>query len=160
MNVTVTIGNRHIPLEHIVAVEPFDPETQLPIPSERVFRARVILVNRDTFLMEDIVEDFSQRHGFLLLSEDKISVNAADIRFRVEGFVPASGFKPAKPYRSRLVWTDLDGEKQSKLLLSPPETVLAVAVRGEPEPAAEAPKSPPTRRARNSRRRALAPLSA
>ena len=35
MNVTVTIGNRLIPLEHIVAVEPFDPETQLPIPSER-----------------------------------------------------------------------------------------------------------------------------
>jgi len=28
-------------------------------------------------------------------------------------------------------WRDLDGNTQSKLLLSPPEAVLAVAVRGE-----------------------------
>jgi hypothetical protein len=52
-----------------VAVEPFDPETQLPIPSDRAFSARVILLGRDSFLMEDTVDAFSERYGFLSLAE-------------------------------------------------------------------------------------------
>ncbi|HEY7387096.1 MAG TPA: hypothetical protein VH640_01215 [Bryobacteraceae bacterium] len=160
MNSTVTIGNRLIPLEHIVAVEPFDPETQLPIPSERSFHARVLLLNRDNFLMEETVEAFSKKHGFLFLAEDQISVNAVDVHFSVETFVPKAGFQPTKDYRSRLIWTDLDGERQSKLLLTPPDTVLAVAVRGEPDPSADNAAPMKSKPARTKRRKPSAPMPA
>jgi hypothetical protein len=146
--------------EHIVAIEPFAPETQLPIPSERSFHARVLLLNRDNFLMEQTVEDFAKKHGLLLLPEDQLSVNAVDVRFSVETFVPKPGFQPTKNYRSRLVWTDLDGERQSKLLLTPPDTVLAVAVRGEANPSADKAGPSTNKPSRGRRRRPSVPMPA
>jgi hypothetical protein len=63
------------------------------------------------------------------LDEDGLAANPA-IHFGVESFEPAEGFTPSKPYRSRLLWRDFDGDMQSKLLLSAPETVLAIVVKG------------------------------
>jgi hypothetical protein len=78
-----------------------------------------------------------------MLQMDRVATNPA-IHFRVETFVPADGFAPAKAYATRLLWRDLDDNDQSKLLLSEPETVLAVAVRGEADP--HAPAQDPARR--------------
>jgi hypothetical protein len=158
MNVTVTIGNRLVPLEHIVAVEPFDPETRLPIATTRSFQGRVVLLDRESFLTEDPIDALALKHGFSLLREDRMYVNAVDVRFDVETFVPTQGFEPTKPFKSRLIWRDRNGEKQSKLLLSEPQTVLAIAVRGESDPSSEQAlprklvKKPP-----RSRRKATSP---
>lgn len=154
MNETVTVGKRLIPLEHIALIEPFDATTQLPLPTERSFQARVVLVDRDSVLTDEPLSAFPERYGFRLLSEDGIATNPA-VHFSVEAFTPTEGFQPTKPFRTRLMWRDLDGEKQSKLLLAPPETVLAIAVRGESEPA-EAPLKQ-TKIVRRNRRRAVAP---
>lgn len=157
MNTTVTVGKRLIPLEQIALIEPFDSSTPLPLPTERSFQARVVLLDRDSVLTEEALAVFPEKYGFRLLTEDGIATNPA-IHFSVEEFVPAEGFKPTKPYRSRLMWRDLNGEKQSKLLLSPPATVLAIAVRGEPEEAPNpAAQAKPMRR---PRRRASAPTPA
>jgi hypothetical protein len=136
MNNTVTVGRRLIPFEHIAFVEPFDPATQSRLQTGRPFQARIVLINRDSVLTEEAPDAFAEKHGFRRLSGDGIVVNPA-VFFSVEAFEPAEGFSPSKPFRSRLLWRDRDGEMQSKLLLTAPETLLAVAVRGEqPEPEA------------------------
>jgi hypothetical protein len=71
-----------------------------------------------------------------MLPMDKVATNPA-VRFNVETFVPADGFVPNRAYLTRLLWKDLDGNDQSKLLLSEPETVLAVAVSGQSAPTAD-----------------------
>jgi hypothetical protein len=64
------------------------------------------------------------------------------VRFRVETFEPSEGFQPRKPYQSRLKWRDQDGNEQSKLLLTKPETVIAVVLRGEAAPAPDQQETP------------------
>lgn len=137
---TVTIGKRLVPLDHIALVEPFDPSAHPGIKTDRAFKARVVLIDRHSVLTEQTVEAFAQAHAFLLLAADQVVTNPA-IRFGVESFVPGEGFEPNKPYLTRLSWRDLDGNTQSKLLLSPPEAVLAIAVRGEVQ-AGAAPSAP------------------
>lgn len=132
MTITVTIGKRLIPLEHIALVEPFDASAHPGMKTDKAFKARVVLIDRQSVLTEDTVEAFAATHGFRMLAEDGVGTNPS-LRFGAETFVPAEGFNPNKPYRTRLSWRDLDGNTQSKLLLSAPETVLAVAVRGQAE---------------------------
>jgi hypothetical protein len=156
MSNTVTISRRLVPLEHIAFVEPFDPAAQTRIQTDRTFQARVVLVDRDSVLTEEAPDAFAEKHGFRRLSEDGIVVNP-DVRFRVEAFEPAEGFNPTKPYRSRLLWRDRDGETQSKLLLAAPETVLAVAVRGGEALSASAPSSGGGRRSRRLQASGLRP---
>ena len=130
MTKTITIGRRLVPLDHIALVEPFDPSAHPGMKTDKAFKARVVLIDRQSVLTEETVEAFAQAHAFLLLVEDQVVTNPS-IRFGVETFEPAEGFEPTKPFRTRLSWRDLDGNTQSKLLLSPPEAVLAVSVRGE-----------------------------
>lgn len=127
---TLTIGRRLIPSEHIALVEPFEPTPNGAFQTTRDFFGRVVLLNRDSVLIEQTPQAFAEANGFRFLSDDRVAANPA-IHFRVETFEPAEGFTPAKAYASRLLWRDLDGNEQSKLLLSLPEDVLAVAVRGE-----------------------------
>jgi hypothetical protein len=129
MNATVTVGKRLIPIEHIALIEPFDPKTQAKMQSDKPFQARIVLIDRESVLTEEAPTAFAEKHGFRALNEDGIATNPA-IRFNVEAFEAAEGFNPSKPYRSRLIWRDQDGQTQSKLLLAEPETVLAVVVRG------------------------------
>jgi hypothetical protein len=109
----------------------------------------VVVVNRDSVLIEEAPQAFAEANGFRMLQMDRVATNPA-VQFRVETFVPADGFAPAKAYARRLLWRDLDGNEQSKLLLSEPETVLAVAVRGEADPhaAAQTPQEPARRPSR------------
>jgi len=160
MSATVTVGKRLIPIEHIALIEPFDPAAHPRMQTERPFQARIVLIDRESVLTEEAPAAFSEAHGFRMLADERVATNPA-IRFGVETFEPAEGFKPTKPYLARLLWRDLDGNTQSKLLLSKPETVLAIAVKGEIEmpldDAAHARVSQPTgadSSRRRSRRRA------
>jgi hypothetical protein len=141
----ITVGRRLIPSEHIVFVEPFDVNANPKFQTTRDFKGRVVLVNRDSVLIEETPKAFADANGLRMLADDGVATNPA-IRFRVETFVPAEGFVPSKAYATRLLWRDLDSNDQSKLLLSLPETVLAVAVRGETDAEADAKPGPARRR--------------
>lgn len=130
MTNTVTIGKRLIALDHIALVEPFDPAAHPGMKTGKLFKARVVLIDRQSVLAEEAPEHFVQSFGFRMLADEGVATNPG-FRFGVESFEPVPGFEPTKPYLTRISWRDLDGETQSKLLLSPPETVLAIAVTGE-----------------------------
>jgi len=132
MQDVITIGKRVIPVEQIAFVEPFDPASNPEFKSDKPYRARVVLLNRETVLTEETPQAFADARGFRLLAGDNMAVNPA-LAFRVETFTPSETFKPNKPYVTRLKWRDGEGSEHSKLLLSPPETVIAVVVRGDDE---------------------------
>src|SRR5262249_36336267 len=125
----IKIGKRLIPIEQIALIEPYDPAANPRVKTERQFQARVILIDRDSVLTEEAPEAFAEANGFRMLAEDRIATNPA-VAFFVETFEPTEGFPPTKPYATRLRWRDQDGEIQSKLLLTGPETVLSVTVKG------------------------------
>lgn len=159
MKKTITLGRRLVPLEQIALVEPFDPTANPRMQSERPFKARVVLLNRDSILTEDRPETVGEAQGFRALPEDSVFANPA-IHFGVEAFHPAGDFQPTKPYRSRLVWRDLDGNTQSKLLLTKPESVLAIAVRGVVDaPSEDTAEAPPRNAAHSTRRRPRRPAA-
>ena len=124
------IGKKLVPAEQVALVEPYEPGANPRFQTSREFHSRIVLIDRDSILSEQTVEDFAKQHGFRVLREDGVATNPG-IHFRVETFVPAEGFTPRKAYVTRLLWRDLDGNDQSKLLLTGPEKVLAVSVRGE-----------------------------
>lgn len=123
------IGKRLVPVEHVAFVEPYEPGATPRIQTTRPFQSRVVMINRDSILHEQSVDSFAAEHGFRMVAADRVAANPA-IHFRVETFSPAEGFTPTKPYLTRILWHDLDGNDQSKLLVTEPETVLAIVVRG------------------------------
>ncbi|MCP3447357.1 hypothetical protein [Bradyrhizobium sp. CCGUVB14] len=129
MQNVIRIAKHLIPIEQIALFEPFVPPTN-PLRSEREFKARVVLLDRNSVLSEETPEQLAVDHGFRYLTADRSAANPA-ISFRVETFVPAENFTPTKNYTSRLSWTDNEGNSQSKLMLTPPEELLAAVVRGE-----------------------------
>lgn len=144
----VTIGRRLLNPEHIAFVEHYDASANPKFQTTRAFLSRVVLVSRDdSVLIEEAPGAFAQTHGFRMLPHDQVAINPL-VRFQVEQFVPKEGYTPSKAYMSRLLWRDLDGNQQSKLLLSLPEEVFAI-VAGDTV-AAEAPKPPS---AKDQRRR-------
>jgi hypothetical protein len=130
MENVITIGRRHVPIEQIAYVEPFELSANTDFKPEKSFKARVVLLDRETVLTENTAREFADAHGFRMLAEDNVATNPA-VAFRVESFEPTEGFRPEKPYQTRLMWRDPTGKSQSKLLLTQPETVIAVALRGE-----------------------------
>ena len=162
MQDVITIGKRLVPVEQIAFVEPFDPTSNPEFKPEKAFKARVVLLNRDIVLTELAPQEFADTQGFQMLAEDNIAANPA-ISFRVESFEPSESFNPTKPYQTRLKWRDQDDNEQSKLLLSKPETVIAVVLRGGAESAPkrrEQGDQPARARAprRRSRRSAAGPV--
>src|ERR1700683_4591311 len=128
----IAIGRKRFPIEEIALVEPFEPPAE-PSPrftSDKDFKARLLLIDRYNVLTENTVEAFAEANKFRRLPDDNVATNPA-VRFRVETFEPSEGFQPRKPYQSRLKWRDPGGEEQSKLLLTKPEAVIAVVLRGE-----------------------------
>lgn len=158
MENTVTFGRRLVPVEQIALVEPFDPSANPKMQSRRPFKARVVLLNRDSILSEEAPATFAEAHGFRFLLEDGTFTNP-NVRFGVEVFEPAKDFQPTKAYATRIGWRDLDGNSHSKLLLTKPDDVLAIVVRGDASPtagngsAADAPPLPQTRPVRRRSRR-------
>lgn len=131
MSKFITVGKRFVPREHIAFVEPYDPAANPNFQTTREFRGRLVMTNRnESVLIEETPDAFAQANGFRMIPIDRVATNPA-VQFRVETFVPAEGFVPSKGYLTRLLWRDPDGNDQSKLLLTEPETVLAIAVTGE-----------------------------
>jgi hypothetical protein len=132
MTETITIGRRLIPREHIALIEPFDPQAQSRMRSEKTFKSRVVLlISRDSVLSEQEVSQLAESLNFRTLEADQVSTNP-DVHFGVERFENGDdGFKTTRPYRSRLTWRDLSGHTQSKLLLTAPDDVLSTVIRGE-----------------------------
>lgn len=151
MQNVITLGKKHVPIEQIVFVEPFDPTANPEFKPQKDFKSRIILLNRERVLTEQTPEAFAEAHGFRLLADDNVAANPA-IVFSVESFTPTETFKPAKPYQTRLKWRDQKGAEQSKLLLTAPEAVIAQVVRGRAAAAdAELVRQPTrTRRVRRS----------
>ena len=148
---TITIGKRIVPAEQIAIVEPFDPTRNPEFQSDKAFKGRVVLLNRDTLLTEMDPQEFAAAHGLRMLADDNIAVSQT-VAFRVEIFTPTESFKPEKPYLTRLKWFDPDGNTHSKLLVTEPQIVIEELTRREGKPAvspdAEPPRSPAARPAR------------
>ncbi|HLH93942.1 MAG TPA: hypothetical protein VKW08_02380 [Xanthobacteraceae bacterium] len=160
MQDVITIGKRLVPTEQIAFVEPFDPTSNPEFKPEKEFKARVVLLNRETVLAETSLKELADAHGFRVLAEDAIAVNPA-IAFRVETFSPTDTFNPDKPYATRLKWRDLEGNDQSKLLLSKPEAVMAIVVRGgEDLESARGSRAKRPPRSRSRRRKDASPAPA
>jgi hypothetical protein len=119
----ITLGKKLIPADQIAFVEAFDPASNPEFKPDRDFKARVVLLNRDTVLTEMTPQDFAAEHNMRLLADDNVAVGQA-IAFRVETFTPTETFKPSKAYLTRIKWRDQDGNEQSKLLMTAPETVV------------------------------------
>jgi hypothetical protein len=144
----ITFGKRLVPAEQIAFIEAFDPASNPEFKSDRNFRGRVVLLNRDTVLTEMTPQDFAATHNMRLLADDNVAVGRT-IAFRVETFTPTETFKPSKAYLTRIKWRDYDGNEQSKLLMTAPETVVTeVSLRRTELPA----RSKPAPR-RSARRR-------
>jgi hypothetical protein len=153
MSKTIEFGKRVVPVEQIALLEPFDPETQKNMYSPRPFKSRIVLLNRDSILSETETRAFAEEHGFRVVPADGVGTNPL-IHFSVERFEPTPDFQPSKPFISRLLWRDQDGNTQSKLLLTEAEELIATVVRGE-VPKVEGPEKPAaaatTRRTRRRR---------
>lgn len=152
---TIQVGKRFLPLEHVVLLEPFDPGGLARLASDKPFQTRIVLIDRDSVLTEEPLAELAARHAFRMLPEDGVAVNADAVHFAVEAFERAKGFAPAKPYKSRLLWRGPSGEFESKLLLTEPAAVIAIAVRGQAAIAPEGQEAP--KRQRRRARRASGP---
>jgi hypothetical protein len=120
----VTIGKRMVSLEQIAYIEPFDATSNPEFKSDKAYKGRVVLLNRDTVLSEQTSAEFAAAHDLHLFVEDDVAVNRV-IDFKIEIFEPSENFKPSRPYRTRLKWSDDQGSEQSKLLITAPELAIA-----------------------------------
>jgi hypothetical protein len=144
----ITLGKKLIPAEQIAFVEAFDPASNPEFKPDRDFKGRVVLLNRDTVLTEMTPQDFAAAHNMRLLADDNLAIGQA-IAFRVETFTPTETFKPSKAYLTRIKWRDHDGDEQSKLLMTAPETVateLSLRRTESPAPSKPAARRPARRR--------------
>jgi hypothetical protein len=132
----ITIGREHIPVEQIAYIEPFDPPANGQFRPDKPYRGRVVLLNRETVLTEDTPKDFAEANEFRFLPEDNVATNPL-ISFRVRSFAPTDAYNPGKPFETRLMWRDPNGDSRSKLLLTKPEMVIAIVLRGETGPNGE-----------------------
>jgi hypothetical protein len=149
----VRLSKRLVPVEHIALFEPFVPPTDPPLRTSREFKGRVVLLDRVSVLSEQTPEELSELYGFRFVKGDRVGTNPS-IPYRVETFTPAENFRPTKEYLSRLVWNDREGNTQSKLMLSSPEELIAVAVRGESDAdMSQVLPSPEAKRPRRARAR-------
>jgi hypothetical protein len=100
---------------------------------DKPYKGRVVLLNRETVVTEDTPKEFAEANAFRFLPEDNVATNPL-ISFRVRSFAPTDDYNPGKPFLTRLMWHDPSGDRRSKLLLTKPETVIAIVLRGETEP--------------------------
>jgi len=139
----ITVGEEYVPVEQIAFIEPFEP--QLMRSSNPTNRGRA-------------ASSYStEANEFRFIPDDNVATNRM-VSFRVRSFKPTQDFNPAKPYQTQLDWRDGEGITRRKLLLTKPEMVIAIVLRGETEPGAERKARRPRRpQSRAPRKRAAAP---
>jgi hypothetical protein len=136
MTDTIQVAKRILPVEQIALIEPFVRVEGAELRSTKEFKARIILLNKDSILSLDTPEQLAKAHAFRIIIADRVATNPA-VGYWVEIFEPVESFQSARPFRTRLLWRGPDRMAHSKLLVASPETVLAVAVRGDRDPDAE-----------------------
>ncbi len=120
----LSVGRRLIAPHHIAFVEPYRASDNQIVRTSKDFMSRVVLVNRDSLLIEDAPAAFAEANGFQMLPHDHVGLNPC-VLFQIEEFVASEAYTPTKAYASRVIWRDLDGNEQSRLLLSAPKDVAA-----------------------------------
>ena len=68
---TLTIGRRLIPSEHVALVEPFEPSPNGQFQTAREFFARVVLLNRESVLIEQTPQAFAFNNERLAVALEK-----------------------------------------------------------------------------------------
>jgi hypothetical protein len=149
----ITVGKKLVAIPQVAFVELFDASANPEFKPEKDYKGRIVMLNRDIVLTEQTPEAFANEHELHLFTEDGVAVNRS-IVFRVETFEPTESFNPTKPYKTRLKWRDLADVEQSKLLVTPPETVIAELLQAKVD-LVKTPKRPGKRpgRGRNGSRR-------
>jgi hypothetical protein len=145
MENVVRVSKHLIPVERIALVEPFVASSGEPLKTTKTFKTRIVLRDRISVLSEEATEALAKAHGFRWIEADGVGVNPL-IPFRVELFAPTESFKPSKTFLSRMAWNDEEGNTQSKLMLTPPEALLALVARGQDATNGSAATPVPTRR--------------
>ncbi|WP_298242059.1 hypothetical protein [uncultured Bradyrhizobium sp.] len=154
MENVVRVSKHLLPIERITLFEPFAPSSGEPLNTQKEFKTRIVLRDRVSVLSEETPEDLTKAHGFRWIEADRVGVNP-NIAFRVELFAPTESFKPSKQFLSRMAWNDDEGNNQSKLMLTAPEPLLALVVRGQTADADGETAQITPRRRRNQRSRRL-----
>jgi hypothetical protein len=155
----IQVARKILPIEQVVLIEPFVPPSDTPLRTTKEFLSRIVLLDRVSVLSEESPEDLTRSNGFRFVTIDRVGTNPA-ILFRLETFMPTDLFNPTRPYQSRLIWKDSEGNDRSKLMLAPPDALLAVVIRGEVDPQGViAGNSPARRRKTSNRRRAATPAA-
>jgi hypothetical protein len=160
MENVIRVAKRIIPIEQIALIEPFVAPTDPPLRTDKEFKARIVLLDRVSVLSEEAPEELAEAHSFRFVDKDRVATNP-QVAFSVEEFEPAENFRPIKPFLSRLLWNDRDGNARSKLMLASPEEVLSIVVRGEEKIENSIADAAPaqTKRRRPTRTRRLPPAS-
>jgi hypothetical protein len=114
----ITIGREHIPVEQIAYIEPFEPPANGQFRPDRPYKGRVVLLNRETVLTEETPREFAEANEFRFLPEDNVATNPL-ISFRVKSFAPTDGYNPAKPFQTRLMWRDPNGDYPIECQIEP-----------------------------------------
>lgn len=83
-------------------------------------------------MSEEAPEQLPKAHCFLWIEADKV-VTKPNIILRRRDVHRTESFDPSKPFPSRLAWNDEEGNMQSKLMVTDPEALLAIVVRGGTE---------------------------
>jgi hypothetical protein len=73
----ITIGRRLVPAAQIAFIEAFDPAANPEFQPDKVFKGRVVLLNRDAVLTEMTPQEFAGAHDLRLFAEDNVAVNAS-----------------------------------------------------------------------------------
>jgi hypothetical protein len=133
MDKLIRVGKRLIPLEQVALIEPYVADPDKPLNTSKQFHSRLVLLDKDSVLSEETVPALAEAHAFRMVQADGAATNPG-VAYWVEQFEPDESFRPEKPFQSRLLWRSANGLAHSRLLLAPPETVLAIAVRGLPDP--------------------------
>jgi hypothetical protein len=74
MTNTIQVAKRIVPVEQIALIEPYVPVEGGQLRSAREFKARIILLSRDSVLTEDTPEHLANAHAFRMISADQVAV--------------------------------------------------------------------------------------
>ena len=98
----ITIGEEYVPVEQIAYIELFEPPANGQFKSDKPWKGRVVLLNRESVLTEDTPSDFAKANEFRFLPEDNVATNPI-IPFRVRALSrPKTSTRPSRSRHSSL----------------------------------------------------------
>ena len=71
----ITVGEEYVPVEQMAYIEPLEPPANGQFKSDKPWKGRVVLLNRESVLTEDTPHDFAEANEFRFLPEDNVATN-------------------------------------------------------------------------------------